>query len=296
MDKYVVLRSVVGAVDRHEPYQCHTGWTRDNLASLGGRPCLGAAVARLRGPVDRAVPPFVGLANVGVWKDPGQAGFLGPTYGPFQPDGLGMQNMKLNGVTLERLGDRKQLRTSFDAFQRVVDAEEKAKALDSFTQRAFDVLTSSRLLQALDLSKEDPKVRARYGDGKPFNFQYDGAPTDNEHLLIARRLVEAGVRCVTLTYGRWDSHGEDGGVVNSRALTTGSAQSESLRVWAANGRAAGRRRFVGPDGDNQRVCTVPLSSQESAGSGEKNETPREYSRGVPSTRGSASSPFFQLAP
>ena len=207
MDKCAVIRSVVGAVDRHEPYQCHTGWTRESLASVGGRPCLGAAAAKLRGPVDRAVPPFVGLTNVGVWKDPGQPGFLGPTYSPFQPDGPGMDNMKLNGVSLERLSDRKQLRASFDAFRQVVDADGKTGALDSFTQRAFDVLTSSRLVAALDLSQEDPKLRERYGDGKPFQFQYDGAPTINENLLIARRLVEAGVRCVTMTYGRWDSHG-----------------------------------------------------------------------------------------
>jgi hypothetical protein len=207
MNKCAVIRSVVGAVDRHEPYQCHTGWTRESLATFGGRPSLGSMAARLLGPVDRAVPPFVGLANVGVWKDPGQPGFLGPTYGPFQPEGQGMADMKLNGVSLERLDDRKQLRASFDAFRRTVDTEGKAGAHDAFTQRAFDVLTSSRLLEALDLSNEDPRLRERYGDGKPFNFQYDGAPTINEHLLMARRLVEAGVRVVTLTYGRWDSHG-----------------------------------------------------------------------------------------
>jgi Protein of unknown function (DUF1501) len=207
MDKCAVIRSVVGCVDRHEPFQCHTGWTRDSLASLGGRPCLGAAAAKLQGPVDRSVPPFVGLTNLGVWKDPGQPGYLGPAFAPFQPDGLGLENMKLNGVTLERFNDRKVLRASFDAFRRVVDTEGRTGAVDSFTQKAFDVLTSSRLLAALDLSNEDPKIRERYGDGKPFNYQYDGAPTINENLLIARRLVEAGVRCVTLTYGRWDSHG-----------------------------------------------------------------------------------------
>jgi hypothetical protein len=207
MDKCAVIRSVVGCVDRHEPFQCHTGWTRDSLASVGGRPCLGAAAAKLQGPVDRSVPPFVGLTNLGVWKDPGQPGYLGPAFAPFQPDGLGLENMKLNGVTLERFNDRKVLRASFDAFCRVVDTEGRTGAVDSFTQKAFDVLTSSRLLAALDLSNEDPKVRERYGDGKPFNYQYDGAPTINENLLIARRLVEAGVRCVTLTYGRWDSHG-----------------------------------------------------------------------------------------
>jgi len=63
MDKCAVIRSVVGGVDRHEPYQVHSGWTRESLAPLGGRPSLGAAVTRLQGPVDRSVPPFVGLAT-----------------------------------------------------------------------------------------------------------------------------------------------------------------------------------------------------------------------------------------
>ena len=76
------------------------------------------------------------------------------------------------------------------------------------------MLTSSKLIDALDLSKEPQSVRERYGDGKPYQYQYDGAPTVNDQLLVARRLVEAGVRCVTLSYGRWDSHG---GQFRSRA-------------------------------------------------------------------------------
>jgi len=95
------------------------------------------------------------------------------------------------------------------------------------------VLTSSKLVDALDLSKEDPKIVERYGDGKPFQFQYDGAPTINEHLLMARRLVEAGVRCVTLTYGRWDSHGDNFGLVRDHGskLDQGlSALIEDLEV------------------------------------------------------------------
>ena len=87
-----------------------------------------------------------------------------------------------------------------------LETSDQAQALDRFTAGAFDVLTSSRLVDALDLSKEDPKIRQRYGTGQPFNYQFDGSPTVNEHLLLARRLVEAGVRVVTLSYGRWDSH------------------------------------------------------------------------------------------
>ena len=83
------------------------------------------------------------------------------------------------------------------------------RGADAATERALGVLTSSRLLDALDLSNESEKVRARYGDGRPYQYQYDGAPTVNDHLLLARRLVEAGVRVVTLSYGRWDSHGQN---------------------------------------------------------------------------------------
>jgi hypothetical protein len=117
--------------------------------------------------------------------------------------------MRLNGVTTDRFDDRRGLLTSFDQMRRDVDASGIIDSVDSSQRRALDVLTSSKLLEALDLSREPVRVRERYGDGRPYNFQYDGAPTVNDQLLLARRLVEAGVRCVTLTYGRWDSHGQN---------------------------------------------------------------------------------------
>jgi len=270
MDRCAVIRSVVGAVDRHEPYQCNTGWTRESLQTLGGRPCLGSAISKLRGPVDRSVPPFVGLANLGVWKDPGTPGYLGPSYVPFLPDGPGMANMRLNDITFERLEDRKALRASFDGFRRIVDEKGRAEAFDSFTERAFDVLTSSKLLEALDLSKEDPKVRERYGTGKPFNYTYDGANTDNEHLLMARRLVEAGVRCVTTTYGRWDSHGANFDLVRDHGgkLDQGfSALVEDLEArgmlddvtviaWGEFGRTPRINKEAGRDHWPQVSCAI----------------------------------------
>jgi hypothetical protein len=212
MDKVVIIRSLVGATGGHDAVQCTTGWPKSSLASLGGRPSIGAVVSRLQGPVDPSVPPFVGLAQPTQhrpWSDPGQPGFLGPTYAAFRPEGPGLEDLRLNGITAERLADRRRLRASFDNLRRELDANGAIEAMDAATQRAFGVLTSSRLLEALDLSRESERVRARYGDGRPYNFQYDGAPTVNEHLLLARRLVEAGVRVVTLSYGRWDSHGRN---------------------------------------------------------------------------------------
>jgi hypothetical protein len=212
MDRCVVIRSVVGATGGHDAYQCMTGWTMQDMSALGGRPSLGSALARLRGPVDPSVPPFVGLAaptQHRPWSDSGAAGFLGDAYAAFKPDGPGMADLKLRGVTLGRLSDRRRLLSSFDNLRREIDASGSLTGMDANVERAMGVLTSSRLLEALDLSKEPDRVRARYGDGKPYKYQYDGAPTVNDQLLLARRLVEAGVRCVTLSYGRWDSHGKN---------------------------------------------------------------------------------------
>ena len=212
MDKCVVIRSVVGASDRHAAEQCLTGWPHNSLSNVGGRPCVGAVLSRLQGPVDPSVPPFVGLAATTQhrpWSDPGQVGFLGPSHAPFKPDGPGMANLQLNGISTAQFSDRQRLLASFDGLRRDIDATGMVEGMDAAQQRALGVLTSSRLLEALDLGRESQRVRERYGDGKPYQFQFDGAPTVNDQFLIARRLVEAGVRCVTLTFGRWDSHGQN---------------------------------------------------------------------------------------
>jgi hypothetical protein len=216
MNKFAVIRSVVGAKGPHDAEQCMTGWPKESLAFLGGRPSLGSALAKIRGPVDPSVPPFVGLADPtdhAPWSDNGRPGFLGSTYKAFKPAGPGMQDMRLGSLTLDRLSNRRELLRKFDTLRSTIDASGTMDAADNNTRRAFDVLTSSKLVEALDLTKEDPKVVARYGTGKPYNHKYDGSPTCNDHLLMARRLVEAGVRCVTLSYGRWDAHSDNAGVV-----------------------------------------------------------------------------------
>src|SRR5262245_64426793 len=161
MDKCVVIRSVVGSTGQHDAYQCLTGWDHQSLRTLGGRPSIGAAVAKLQGPVDASVPPFVGLAartQHVPWSDAGKSGFLGTAYAPFKPEGQGLADMKLNGLSLDQLGDRKRLLTSFDHLRRDIDTVGAIQGMDAITQRAFDVLTSSKLLEALDLSKEAPRV------------------------------------------------------------------------------------------------------------------------------------------
>ena len=116
--------------------------------------------------------------------------------------------MVLNGVTLERLGDRRALLQSVDKFRRDVDTTSMMRGMDTFTDQAMGLLTSSKLADALDLSKEDPRTVARYGTGDPTIFMdSNGAPRVPQSLLVARRLIEAGARVVTLNYSKWDWHG-----------------------------------------------------------------------------------------
>jgi Protein of unknown function (DUF1501) len=212
MDRLVVIRSVVGCSGAHDAHQCLTGWERRNIESIGGRPSIGAVLSKVYGPKDPGIPPIVALAEKTrhvPWSEPGGPGFLGAGYQAFRPSGQGMEDLTLNGVTLERLQDRHSLLQGLDTLKRNADATGTMKGMDAFTEAAFGVLTSNRLADALDISKEPDEVRERYGDGKPYKYQYDGAPTCNEHILLARRLVEAGVRSVTLSFGRWDSHGQN---------------------------------------------------------------------------------------
>jgi hypothetical protein len=192
MDKCVVIRSIVGANGDHYAQQCMTGWDHRSLSNIGGHPSLGSVVSKLLGPVDHAVPPFVGLAAATQhrpWGDSGKAGFLGTAHGAFKPDGQGMKDLKLNGITLDQLDDRRKLLSSFDSLRRDLDTNGALKGLDAITDRAMGVLTSSKLMQALDVGKEPDKTRSRYGDGRPYKYQYDGAPTVNDQLLLARRLI-----------------------------------------------------------------------------------------------------------
>jgi hypothetical protein len=142
------------------------------------------------------------------YGSPGHPGFLGVGHAAFRPSGPGREDMVLNGITLERLSERKRLLAGFDQFRREVDASGAMGGMDALNHQAFDILTSSRLVEALDLSREEPSVRARYGTGDPKNFG-DGAPRNLEHFLMARRLVEAGARVVTLNFGRWDFHSDN---------------------------------------------------------------------------------------
>lgn len=209
MDKLIPLRSVYGSPNgAHDSFICYTGRTTQNQPA-GGWPSVGSVVSKVLGPKNNAVPPFVGLApDAGhpPYGSPGLPGFLGVSHAAFRPSGPARDDMVLNGdITTERLAHRKQLLQSFDSLRRDVDATGTLEGMDALTQQAFDILTSSALADALDVSREPEHVRQRYGKGDPKRVA-DGAPMNLEHFLMARRLVEAGARVVTLNFGRWDFH------------------------------------------------------------------------------------------
>jgi hypothetical protein len=211
MDKVAIIRSLHGCPDQHASDLCLSGYPIKNGKRQAGHPSLGAALSYLEGPVDKAVPPFVALTTKTGHKpysNPGLPGFLGKAHAPLQPQSEGMADMVLDGITLDRLGDRRTLLSSFDRFRRQLETSEEYEAVDAYTRRAFDVLTASKLAVALDIEKEDPKLRDRYGRGSAAPaFGEDAGPHWMDQFLMARRLVEAGVRCVTLSFGSWDRHG-----------------------------------------------------------------------------------------
>ncbi|HLN32505.1 MAG TPA: DUF1501 domain-containing protein [Gemmataceae bacterium] len=210
MDKLVVVRSLVGNQSDHDATQVYNGHHPRKPTPAGGWPQLGSAVAKLQGAVDPAMPPFISLCYTcthGPYNEPGP-GFLGPSYAPFRPMGPSRDDMVLRGITMDGLGDRKSLLRSFDSIRRDIETAGMMNGMDHFTEQAFGLLTSSRLANALDLSREDPRVVARYGTGNPKIFMDDnGAPRLPQSLLMARRLIEAGARVVTLNYSKWDWHG-----------------------------------------------------------------------------------------
>lgn len=187
MDKLAVIRSVVDSDGDHAAWQFMTGYPQRSH-----RPAIGSVVARTRGGAG-AMPPYVALDR----RNEEDPQYLGAANRPFQPSGPGLENLKLtSGLSMERLQKRRSLLSTFDTLRRDIDVSGTLDGVDQFTQRAFEMISSGAVRDAFDLSNEDPRTVDAYGkEGKSF--------------LQARRLVEAGVKVVTLSYGGWDTHGDN---------------------------------------------------------------------------------------
>jgi hypothetical protein len=231
-DRFAFIRSLVGSAGAHDAFQCQSGFPARDLQALGGRPALGSVVAKLRGSPRAVAPPFVDLMQGRpLVRNSARPGFLGPTYNPFRPDlsrmfarelepGMkkelaargGDHTLKLtlvDGLSPQRLHERTELLAGLDAVRRDLDASGAMEAMDRFTQQAANILTSGRFAQALDLSQETPGALERYTpavSASADRFYTSEDATSARKLLLARRLIEAGVRCVGVSFSDFDTH------------------------------------------------------------------------------------------
>jgi len=217
MDKFSIIRSLHHTDAGHSAgdqimftgYPPNKGNPNENVY-----PSCGSIVAEQQGHLDPELPPYVMIPQRLPGVDPA---YLGKKYAPFetradpaQSGPFELPNFSLgDSLSLNRLGSRKDLLKSFDDVRREVDASGVMEAADGFTQQAFDVLTSPRARDAFNLDAEPRKLRERYGFMPAYKAPTPdrcGAPAWSQRMLLARRLVEAGVRLVTVDLRWWDTH------------------------------------------------------------------------------------------
>ena len=216
-DRLTLIRSLMGFQNDHNTHWCTTGWeSHPQMPSSqlipgfppGDWPSIGSVLSRKFGSRVRGVPAAVDLSPVDpdsrfiLRTDPTQPGYLGAAHAGFEVQAVDRRNIMLDGITLDRLGDRRALLASFDRYRTAVDREGSADGVDEFHKQALEVLTSPRLAEALDISREDPNIRRLYGIDDEYPGEREGK-TLLDHFLLARRVIEAGARCVTLSFSRW---------------------------------------------------------------------------------------------
>ncbi len=209
LDKLAILRTVHHGTGDHTKgnHWMLTGYegpafnAPDNQVQR--KPAMGSAVARILGPREAGMPPYVAVPNLRGGTDNlfHYAAYLGGGANPFIVESdpndpkYQVRNLMLpKGISAQRLEDRRELLGTLDALRR--SSEPALQNLDAYQGRAFQMLTGPRVARAFDISAEDPKLRDKYG-----------RHTFGQSALLARRLVEAGTPFVTVNCVPWDHHG-----------------------------------------------------------------------------------------
>jgi hypothetical protein len=208
-DKFSVVRSL--HVDSGDHFAGgHRMLTTKDMGVSGANnagkfPSIGAIVNRELGPRRKGLPGYVAVPyGMSIGLRPGYFGghMLGAQHNPFEtvsdPAAPNFQVNNLNlaaGLTVKHLEDRRSLVKRFDTARRQLDELADVKAMDRFSQEAFEFVTGPTARRAFDINKEDPKMRDRYG-----------RHSWGQSTLLARRLVEAGSTFVTVHLGGWDHH------------------------------------------------------------------------------------------
>ena len=203
MDKLTIIRSVDCKASNHTPITMQAGNPLarrvDKVRDGDGYPSMGSVVAKFRGSNDPRMPAFVGLAPS--WKaDVWESGQMGSKFAPVDGGELAGRIALPQGIQLDRLGNRDELRRQFDQLLRERDRTETMANSDRYTAQAMDLVTSGHAAKAFDLSQEKDSLRDAYG-----------RDSIGEKALLARRLVEAGVTFVLVSarWGYFDNHGDN---------------------------------------------------------------------------------------
>jgi hypothetical protein len=216
MNKWSIVRSLYHGDAGHSSGDqiCFTGYPSGPNPDENIYPSCGSIVSKQLGHLSPHLPAYVmiprllpgaGSAYLGVAHKPFETQADPAVPGPFKLPNFSMPE----GVTLERVGDRRGLLKDFDQLRRDVDGSGQLEALDRFQRKAWDILTSKAARDAFDLDQEPAPVRERYGFMPAFDPKAAnrcGAPAWSQRILLARRLVEAGVRLVTVDLRWWDTH------------------------------------------------------------------------------------------
>lgn len=225
-DKLTVIRSLAHSIAAHGPGTLYMTTGNKPTPTLQ-YPAYGSLCARLL-PVDQGLPAYVSFGDFrnGLAR---QSGYLGPAYNPFLVEGSGggkgrAATFRVRGINLPKdfsladLEDREKLAQAFDASFRALDqASDLARGLDAFQRQALDILRSDKTRLALDLNREPDRLRERYG--------LEGF---GQGVLAARRLIEAGVRFVTVSLGGWDTHQKNFETLSKRLLPQVDAALSAL--------------------------------------------------------------------
>jgi hypothetical protein len=216
MHKWAIVRSLHHHDAGHSTGDqiCFTGYDAGPMPDENTHPSCGSIVSKQLGHTCPHLPAYVMIPRM----VPGTgSAYLGVAHKPFetqadpaQPGPFRVPNFELpSGITVERVGDRKGLLHSFDAIRRDVDNTGQFEAVDRYQQKAWDVLSSAVAREAFDLDQEPMAIRERYGFMPAFDPKASdrcGCPAWSQRILLARRLVEAGVRLVTVDLRWWDTH------------------------------------------------------------------------------------------
>lgn len=236
MDKLAVLRAVTHTSSSHgtSAHLTQTGYyLRDPQRRENDMPCAGSITSQLRGPNQIGVPAYVAIPQVMRFGGPA---YFGKRFSPFETGGnpaaskFEVNNLSLHAsLNLERLTDRRSLLSALDGQRRAADAQGTGAAIDHFSREAFDMVTGDRARRAFQIDAENETTRDRYG-----------RHTIGQSLLLARRLVEAGVTFVTVRVGGWDDHVQ----IEQRMKDKGPAYDQGLAALVEDLHERGTDRDV----------------------------------------------------